>query len=465
MEQTEGCTYEYLPWRNVTKDTMAFFKCSTRVDKDGAPDAIAFPYPNGAKKVRLLAEKKFYTQGPSSEPALFGQDKFQAGGKTITITEGELDALSVWQILQCPTVSVRSSSSARKDCGASYDYLNSFERILLCLDNDEPGRKAAREIASLFDFNKVYEVNLSRHKDANEYLTSGHEVDLAQAWHNAKRYLPEGIISDFASFDQIIDEDRDVPSVPYPFPELQEMTYGIRPGEYNLFTAPEGIGKTEIMRAIEFHLLKRTDANIAVLHLEENKSRLLKGIAGYELGVPCHLRESGANELEIKRALHRAVGRPDRLHVYSHFGSDDPDILLSTIRFLVTACGCKYVFLDHITMAVTGLEMDDERRTLDYLSTCLSAMVHDLVFTLFVVSHVNDEGKTRGSRNVSKVADLWVHLSRNLLADSDIERNITTLTVQKNRFSGKTGPGGKLQFDPMTFKITPVVKEIILPTE
>jgi twinkle protein len=463
----ETFTLEYVPWRGVTADTMRFYKCGTKVDPTGKPVSLGYQYPGGGIKVRSLADKQFWSTGSMSAPGLFGQDKFPAASsKSITITEGELDALSVFQMLgsSYPAVSVRSASSARKDCQQAFDYLNSFEKIYLALDNDEPGRKASREVASLFDFNKVFEVKLDAYKDANEYLTKDKLREFKNVWWNAKRYLPEGVVSSLSEFRRILDEDKEKPSIPYPFGTLQERTMGIRTGEFILVTAPEGIGKTEFIRRLEHHLLSTTVVPIGCIHLEETKSRQLKGLAGIELGAPAHLPTGNVSHEEIEGALAKLTsGRDDRLHIYSHFGSDDPDILLETIRFLVCVCGCKYVFLDHITMVVSGLETDDERRTLDYLSTKLATMCHDLDFTLFCISHVNDDGKTRGSRNISKVANLRIDLSRNLVAELEEDRNKTFVTVSKNRYAGKTGPAGVLAFDVDEFILKEDYQVLHLP--
>lgn len=400
-------------------------------------------------------------------PGLFGQDRFPAGSaKAITITEGELDALSVFQMLGSayPAVSVRSSSSGRKDCQAAFDYLNSFERIYLAFDNDQTGHKCAQEVASLFDFNKVFHVKLDAYKDANEYLVHGKAREFKNVWWNSKRYLPEGIVSSLSDFASILEEDGDKPSTPYPFKGIEEKTLGIRTGEFVLVTAPEGIGKTEFIRRIEHHLLRTTSARIAAIHLEETKARQLKGLAGLELKCAAHLPTGNVSNDEINAALAKLVGNSDdRLHIYSHFGSDDPDVLLETIRFLVAVCGCKYVFLDHITMVVTGLGDDDERKTLDYLSTKLATMCHDLDFTLFCISHVNDDGKTRGSRNISKVANLRIDLSRNLVAELEDDRNKTYVTISKNRYAGKTGPAGVLAFDVDEFMLKEANQVILLP--
>jgi len=450
-------TYEYLPQRGLTKETMQFYGIRTRVDSSGRPTALGFDYGPLATKVRSLDKKEFHSVGDMANATLFGKDKFSAGSsRSITICEGELDAASVFQILgsKYPAVSVRSGSTGRKDCERERDYLNSFDQIYLCFDNDKVGQDLAKAVAPLFDFNKVYHVQMSLFKDANEYLTNGKAEEFKRLWYNAKRFLPEGILSSYNEFDEIIDSSQNKEGVPYPFKDLQEITYGIRTGEVALFTAMEGIGKTEVIRAIEFHLLKHTDANLGIIHLEEGKDRLLKGLAGYQLRTPVHLPTAQVSNDDVKKAIRDLTQRDERLHVYSHFGSSDPNVILDTIRFLVTSCHCKYVFLDHITMVVSGLSEDDERKTLDYISTRLAMMVEELDFALILVSHVNDEGKTRGSRNISKIADLWIHLNRDKSATSESERNTTYLDCRKNRFGARTGPAGVLYFDFATFVVS-----------
>lgn len=447
-------TFEYLPWRGITRETMAAYKVKTKINAAGQPVAIGFPYGDESFKVRFLDKKDFKFIEHAKATPLFGMQLFSAGqSKAITITEGELDALSAYQMLgsKYPVVSIKGASSAKKDCAAARDYLNSFDRIYLALDADEAGQKAVKDIASLFDFNKIYHVKLTRFKDANEYLEKGAADEFRHIWFNSKRFLPEGIISSFSEFDALIDEDAHKESVKYPFPTLQGMTYGLRQGECTLFTALEGVGKTEVFRAIEVDVLRHTEHNVGLIHLEENEKRMLKGIAGYDLGAPCHLPDCGISDEDIKAAYRRIIKKDERLHTYGHFGSDDPEAIIDKVRFLASACDCKYIFLDHITMVVTGLPDQEQTKALDYLSTKLAMMVEDLNFGLVFISHVNDDGKTRGSRNISKVAHTWIHMDRNITSASEIERNTTTLTIRKNRFAGRTGPAGKLIFDPSTF--------------
>lgn len=448
-------TYEFLPWRGVSKDTMEFYGVKTKINADGKPVSLGFPYQDGSFKVRTLDKKEFYTVGATTA-GLFGRDKFTAGAhKWITITEGELDALSLHQALQrthgkVPVVSVHSASSAERDAAVDRSYLNDYERIYLAFDDDAPGREAASRVARLFDYNKVYHVKWGRRKDANDYLRHGEQEELVNIWSNAKHYLPETVISSFSEFKNILDQEHN-DGVPYPFPKLTEMTYGIRTGESVLLTAQEGVGKTELMHAIEYKLLMETDANVASIFLEEPKRRHLQSLAGIHLQKPAHLPDSGVTDADVYQATRECVGRDDRLHIYNHFGSDDPEVLLDTVRFLVTARNCRYVLLDHISMVVSGHSENDERRILDYISTRLEMMVKELDFALIIVSHVNDMGQTRGSRYISKVADIRIDMDRDIASGS----NIVNLKISKpSRFSGKSGPAGSYEFNPQTRQYT-----------
>ena len=442
-------TYEYLPLRGVSNTSFKYYGVLTKCDSTGIPISIGFPYA-ASTKVRLLDKKEFYWQG-EHKPGLFGLDKFASGShKYVTITEGELDACSLYQVLRSPVVSVQSAGSAERDCVADYEWLSGFDRIYLAFDNDAAGRDALQKVARLFDYNKVFVVKFSNRKDANDYLRAGEENELRNIWENAKRYLPETIVSTISEFKDILGSSP-TRGVEYPFGTLTNLTYGIRTGETVLITAQEGIGKTEIMHAIEHKLLKETDDGVAAIFLDEPKKRHIQAIAGLELRKPVHLPDCDCTPGEVIAALEKVVAKDERLHVYSHFGSNDPVVLIDTIRFLVSARKCRYILLDHITMAVSGLAGEDERRSLDLMSTSLEMMVKELDYALIIVSHVNDLGQTRGSRYISKIADIRIDATRDLVSPDPIARNTTYLTVSKNRYSGKTGPAGRIVFDPLTF--------------
>lgn len=453
---------QFVDYRGISAKTAEKYGLKSEITEDGKVRKRLYRYPWGGTKVRLIKEftnkqneDAFFAEGNMKRSGLYGKDKFDAGSlRSVTIVEGEEDAPSAFQMLNgvSAVVSIQSAGAAKADCIADRDWLNSFDRIYLCLDNDDPGKQATDAIAPLFDFNKVYHVRLTKHKDANDYLRAGDTEIFRNTWYAAKRFIPEGIISTYSEFRELLKGDEGKVLGTYPFPVLERSLRSIREGEIILFDALEGIGKTEILRAIEYHLLTTTDHNLGVIHLEESKKRQLEGYAGLHERKPMHYEENH-NPDKVMDILEKLTGRDNRLHLYSHFGSDDPNIIVDRIRFLVAVLGCKIVTLDHITMVVTGLSVDDERRALDQLSTRLAMLVQELNFALILISHVNDHDQTRGSRNISKVANTRVSLKRDIEAESEIARNTTTFIIKKNRFGAKTGPGGQVFFDEESFTL------------
>lgn len=446
----EVFTYEYLPWRGVTKETYQFFDTKSKVDASGRPVSLGFKYPNDSFKVRSLGEKAFHSVGDISKAGLFGRNKFAAGShKYVTITEGELDALSLYQVLRSPVVSVRSSSSAKLDASIDRSWLNSFDRIYLAFDADEPGRMAAAEVAKLFDYNKVYDVRFPGgvRKDANDYVSNGEPDELRNIWYNSKKFLPDNIISSLADFAKELTTPAEW-GVSYPFPTLTRMTYGLRTKETVLLTAQEGVGKTEVMHTILHHLLKETKDAIGAIFLEESKQRLLQAIAGIELKLPVHLPDCPCEPAEVISALNRVVSTDDRLHVYSHFDTDDAEAILDSIRFLVAARGCRWIMFDLISLAVASTRGEREEQALSYLSGRLSLMAKELDFGLVLVSHVNDYNQTRGSRMIGKNCHVRIDLTRDVTATDDRLRRTTLCTISKNRPANQTGFAGNLLFDP-----------------
>lgn len=456
--------YVFKAARGISKKTMEVYDIRTKV-VNGEEVSWGFQYPDGAWKSKAMnpkSRKDKYVWSKTPQAGLFGRDKFPAGSReSVCITEGEFDCPSVYEALggSVASCSVQSSSSAVRDIEADRDYLNSFKKIILAFDQDEAGKNALKKVmaAGLFDFNKLYYIPWTAHKDANAYLQADDYSGLVRDFKAAKKYTPDNIISTFSEIESALKEAREDEIGTYPTDRLNDALYGLHRGQVIIVKGMEGIGKTELFRMMEHHLLKTTDCKLAMIHMEEDKSTTIKGVATYELGVPCALPDSPVTEGDILSGYRKAVGdREDRVFIYTMFGGDDPDDVLDSMRFLVSSGSVDIVFLDHITMLVSGQEEGDERRKLDYLSTKLKKMCKELHFCLVMITHVNDDGQTRGSRMISKIADTVISLNRDKESEDEVDRNSLFMTVEKNRMAGRTGPMGQLFFNASTYKLEEV---------
>jgi len=418
---------KYTSHRGISTRTFEKYKASTKY-LDGIPVEVGFPYSEepASIKIRNLAEKKFAWKGDGRTPRIFGKNSFDKGSKrVITITEGEFDALAAYDILreESACISVRSSSSAFVDCKAEYDYINSFEKIIINFDNDGPGQSAAQKVATLFDFKKVYNLVLQQHKDANGYIwdnDTGEAIDnrkeYHEAWRGVKRHTPDNIVSGYDSFAKALAEKREGALCTYPFSDLQSKLYGLHRGEVVVLLAEEGVGKTEVFRVLEDHVLKTTKSNIGIIHLEEDNGTTLRGLAAYFAEIPSHVPDSPISEEEVLEVIKEATrGSEERLFLRSAFDVEDEDSFIDNIRFLVSGCGCDFIFFDHVSWLATGGDDQDERKKLDRITQRLKLLAKELRFCLIMISHVNDDGKPRGSRNITKVANTVIRLKRDKL--------------------------------------------------
>lgn len=450
--------FKALSARGISEETCRFF--GVKVGEYKGKKVHFYPYYKDNQVVACKlrgADKAFNFIGDAASPPLFGQNLWH-GGKKLIITEGEIDALTVSQVQgnKWPVVSVpNGAQGAKKALQKQFDFVDSFDEVVLMFDMDEPGQKAAQECAELFGPGKVRIASLPG-KDPNDCLQNGQASAIVQAIWNAKPFRPDGIISGEDLWEEVCKEDN-TQSVPYPWLGLQDKTKGLRKGELVTLTAGSGIGKSSVVREIAYHLLQQGET-VGMLMLEENPKRTALGLMGIELNKPLHISKEGVDETELKRAFASTVGS-GRLFMYNHFGSSDIDNLVSRVRYLAKGCGCNWIILDHLSIVVSGLGDGDERRLIDNAMTLLRTLVEETGVGMILVSHLkrpegnkgHEEGaatslsQLRGSHAIAQLSDMVIGLERN--QQHPEKANETVLRVLKNRFSGETGECCTLYYD------------------
>jgi twinkle protein len=446
---------KYIPLRGITQKTMEEFGVLTYGDQQ------EYVYPSGGKKVRTLAEKKFFAKDGFKGDELFGMNMFTAGcAKKVTITEGELDALSVAQMLKSsyinPVVSLPSANPSKKLWDNCHDWLNSFENIVLSVDNDEAGNSVADKIAKMFP-NKVYRVDHSKFKDANEFLQNGASAEFKSAWWNCKKYTPENVLN---TTDQFLSLYHDTPEhqyVPTGIQALDDKIMGLMQGHFTVIKAPTGIGKTEVMRFLEYNMLKR-GIPIAAWHLEETKLRTLLGLVSYELQDNLTRRdlieEKQAEDLVVEAI--KVLTKDELFYQFYLSDGQGADDLIDQIRFFSQAAGCKFVFFEPIQDVVAGLSEESKEQMLADLSVRLSKLAAELNVGIVTIAHTNDNGDPKYCKMIGQRASVIIDLHRDKEADSLEERNTTYIRVEKNRPCSEEGNAGMLRFNTETFTLREV---------
>lgn len=454
--------------RRITEDTCRKYGYSISVDRNGNTCQVASFKKDGkivAQKIRY-PNKDFKYLGEKGA-GLWGQHLFRDGGKMLVITEGEIDCMTVSQLQgnKWPVVSIpNGAQGAKRDVQKSLEFVSKFEKVVIMFDMDEPGNLAAVEVAKLLKPGQAFIAQLP-FKDPNECLLQGEGKAVISAMWEAKPYRPDGIVNASELWERV-KKPKENNSVDYPWSGLQQKTLGARKGELVVLTAGSGVGKSAVVREIAHHFMENGQT-VGMLMLEENIERTALSFMGLHLNYPLHLDRGEFTEEELHAAF-KATSGGGRLWLYDHFGSTSAGNLLERVRYLATGCGCDYIVLDHISIAVSDADANDtnldERKLIDMLMTKLRSLVEELGIGLFLISHLrrpqgkgHEEGamtslsQLRGSHSIAQLADFVIGLERN--QQDDETRNETILRVLKNRFSGDTGEAGILYFDPNTGRL------------
>jgi twinkle protein len=222
--------------------------------------------------------------------------------------------------------------------------------------------------------------------------------------------------------------------------------------ELVVINAPTGVGKTSILKEIEYLLLQNPEVRdkgygIGFLHLEELDTDLALGLMSIHANKRFNLPDTEKSVEEMKAAYDEIINTP-RVVIYDHFGSNEIDAILSKIRHMA-ALGCKYIVLDHLSIIVSD-QSGDERKQLDEITTKLKTFCMEANVALICVIHQNRSGQIRGTAGVEQLANIILRLERDLNSTDAWRRNITKVWVDKNRFCGRTGPAAWLFFDDIS---------------
>lgn len=478
----DGASYNALTDRGISIETAKKYGVKSTTTVGGQVTSHHYPfYSNGelvATKVRK-PNKQFLWQGNSKETGLFGEQLFKAGGKFITVVEGECDAMAAYELLgsKWPVVSIKSGAQGgARDVKNSLEFLESFETVVICFDSDDVGKQGAKAIAKLLKPNKAKLMTLPEgFKDPNDMLKARKHSAFVSAFWDAKTYTPSGILNLSTQLDayrKLQSEKKD--SIPYPWHGLNAKLEGMRAGELVTLTGGTGLGKSSVTRELEHWLINHTEDNVGIVALEENWARTAEGIMSIEANAKLHLNSVKEEVGEDKLLdVYRRVFMDEndgRVWIHAHLGVNHLEDIFSKLRYLIVGLDCKWVVVDHLHMLVLQALDGDERKAIDSIMHRLRSLVEETGVGMILVSHLrrvdgnrgHENGietglsHLRGSQSIAQLSDAVISLERNQQSDDSIEASTTKVRVLKSRYTGDVGVACSLLYDSDTGRLSEI---------
>lgn len=457
-------TYAYFGVRHLMDvDDMVMEQYYT-ITQDGQPVGI---------KIREIPKTFRSIARTGSECDLFMQFRFNRGGKYVIVTEGELDALSAYQMLndynkrkgsefETAAVSATTGAQSVKQIANAYKFLDSFENIILCMDNDKAGQEAIEDLVKVMPKGKV-KIMKMRMKDPNEYLTSNREKEFLSDFYNAEPYVPVGVMGSGELYNKIVNQAK-LPKFRFPhfMKGLNDMfPSGVPLGHIVNIGAGTGLGKTSFVNEMIYDWIFHSPYKIGIVSMELDAGQYGEVMLSRHLSrklslipdenVKQRLIESDetrekANELFMNGEEHRFYLLDNR--------DGTIEELQNTIEEMIVSCGCQIIVLDPLQDVLDGLTNDEQAVFMKWLK----GMIKSHKVTFILINHMrksqagasHGEEDFHGSSTIIKSASANIILQRDKNHDDLVERNTTYVFLVKNRICGLTGPAGAVFYDNET---------------
>ena len=444
-------------------------------EQDGeTPVFHYYPYTkNGirsAYKVRQIEDKRMWSIGDLKDVDLFGWEQAKTtGAKTLYITEGELDAPSLFQALKDKSkgtkwaeynpavVSLINGAGSAKRClmANQSKIRDHFKDIVLVFDQDEAGEAATEAVMHVFPSARA--VTLPS-KDPSQCLQDGRSAAMCNSvLFKAERPKNTRLIWG----REVIQAARVQPKMglDWPWERLTKLTRGIRLGETIYIGSGVKMGKTTVVSTLAAYMIVHHKMKVFLAQPEESVNKSFKLVTG-----------------KVANRIFHDPNIPFDFHAYDKVSPLVGENLCMlnlyqnidwhNLRVDITAAveeGCQAIFIDPITNITNGINAAQANTILQEIAQELATIAKDLNIVVFIFCHLKSPdglphergGKVysaqfAGSRAMMRSCNLMLGLEGDKDPDLDPDQqDFRRLVILEDREFGSSGYVN-LWYDKMT---------------
>lgn len=469
-------------YRGIRDEISKFFGHLTKLDKNGNVVARYYPETQGSSVTGYKCRNhpkdfRYGKLGLTGQTCdLSGQIKFKGNSKYVLIVGGEEDKAAAYQMLLdnqkerkqddyeaiavvCPTT---GEPSAYKQIAAQYNWLDTFECIVIGMDSDEAGKEATAKIVSVLPEDKVKIATWSG-KDPNKMLQDGKQKQFVRDFYNAKPFVQDGIKSSATMMQAVLDELA-TPRLTLPsyMRKMQDnMGGGILDCTITNIIADTSVGKSSHVNNMVYHWIFNSPDPITILSLEATEGQWGTDMLSLHLKINLRWMEekeriSFLTQPEIvekcNELFFKETGEPRFYIVDEREGKIDK--VEKQLERAFKQYGSRTFIIDVLTDILRGMDAEHQESHMKWQKMFIKKGSR-----LINVLHTRKPPKSKdgkavpiseydayGSGTFVQSAAINILLERDKEAEDAIEKNTTYVRMPKCR-GGITGECGEWFFD------------------
>ncbi len=479
MEDVRLAGIEYAKLRGISHQTLLDWKVKRRQWNNR--DCYVFQYFNEQNELEFVSYREIKKGGlkggceANTKSILWGMWHIDVK-QPVIITEGQFDAMAVWEAGYNNVVSVPGGSNNFEWINHCWDWLETVDEFIIFGDNDEPGIKMVEELSRRLGKYRV-KVVIHQHKDANEVLYRQGKSEIIRVIDEAIAQMPYGIL-DISKTEYQKYKNRIHDGIPTGIRALDSTIDDLKLGELSILFGRNGDGKSTVVSQI---LANNINNRIPVFlysgELSSNRimNWIFRQVVGNDKG---YLEYSESKYGKIKSDItDRALEALRKWCSGLFFTYDksvgnvrkDTNTLFAVMAMAVKRYGCKLLVVDNLMSAMEevadSLNSDQSNFTQQCKDFAEAYNVH-----VMLVTHPNklkkkgeslEKEDISGSNNIPNKADIIMAVERNYRENREYDVKIKLL---KDREEGQIVTV-KFMYNPNTKRLLELDEDIPLPIE
>lgn len=419
--------------------------------------AICFNYfrDGNLVNIKFRGPKKSFKLVKDAELIFYNLDAIKDEDSAI-IVEGEIDCLSLYESGIYNVVSVPNGAAPGNQrleyLDNCWKYFENKKKVILMVDNDEPGKKLREELARRIGYEKCWQVGYPDGcKDANDILIKHGKAALASIVETAQQWPIVGLVPMDDMFETVVDfYEKGYPEGTAAgivgFDDL--LTF--YPGQLTVVTGIPGSGKSEFIDWIMACLSKKHGWNWGICSFENPPEFHVTKLAEKFTDKSFAFRKELDHRM-TKQEFEYAIAMIDSHFHFVNLSLVDVtmDGLIAKAEELVKRKGIKGLLFDPWNCIEHKFSGENETK---YILECLNKLIIFLdKYRVhgFLVAHPTKLRKDPQTKkyeiptlySISGSAHFFNRTHNGISVYRDFENNVVDIYVQKVKWSwlGKTG--------------------------